>query len=160
MVCASDLSWAELQSAFRYGPNSRGPRAPWAVVLDRAAVWAAGMRPVIYADPDIADKLAMICQQHLGPEWRSLVSPVRLSDPRRNDWLHEREWRYCFAAGPAANFSVRDSIRAVVVGRPGWNPGRLAVGMWEPVQRWLWTGTGLVLDGELQPTDGYWGAQM
>lgn len=53
VVCVSDISAAELLTAFRSVLNARGPLEPWAVILDREAMWAAGMRPVVYADPQV-----------------------------------------------------------------------------------------------------------
>lgn len=151
VVSASDLSAAELETAFARGLNRRGRLDPWAVVLDRDLMWQAGTRPVVYAEAarfaEIRDALAGIYGQ-AGP---GLV--VR-TEMRTDDWTAEREWRFCFAPPPPVIIQIGDplppppppmalslgsAVRAVIVGRPGWVPGPPQP---QPPsnlpERWLW----------------------
>lgn len=50
VISVSDMSAAELETAFARGLNRRGPVEPWAVVLDRPLSWHSGFRPVVYAE--------------------------------------------------------------------------------------------------------------
>ncbi|WP_410605816.1 hypothetical protein [Amycolatopsis sp. lyj-90] len=52
VAAVSDLSAAELETAFTRGLNTRGRFEPWAVVLDRHLAWQAGFRPVMYVDAE------------------------------------------------------------------------------------------------------------
>lgn len=154
VVCVSDLSAAELESAFSRGLNTRGPVEPWAVVLDRVPTWEVGFRPVVYADAERFDAHRDALRAIHGPGWEALAVRTWMSrDTTRDDWTAEREWRYCFLPGaqqPAVR--IRHGIKAVVVGRPGWAPYTLPHAPTSPPpQRWLWDATQgrLVHDGQV-----------
>jgi hypothetical protein len=155
IVSASDISPAELYWAFKYGLNTRGAYSPWAVVLDRSAMWQAGMRPVLYVDDIEAQRFQDASGAIRGDGWQALVVRTSL-DPevRRSDWTHEREWRFCYPANVESPFlDIRRAVRAVITGEQGWEP------FYSPVldpavrwtfyptysfSRWYWNGTALI----------------
>ncbi|MDO8149163.1 hypothetical protein Q6350_12055 [Isoptericola sp. b515] len=157
VVCASDISPAELRWAFHQGLNTRGRYEPWAVVLDRTAMWQAGMRPVLYVEDEMENQFRQSTGEIRGPEWAALVVRTSLGQTGRSDWTHEREWRYCFQ-GDSTNPSldIRTAVKAVVTGTRGWKPNRTSV--FDPevnltyspnysFERWFWNGSRLVKDG-------------
>lgn len=152
VVCASDVSAVELEAAFERGINRRGAFQPWAVVLDRVAVYndGIGMRPVHYVDHSRLDAYRKASEKINGPGWGGLAIPIRLTSRlgSYSDWMHEREWRWC--ARPESKIpvlSIKDAIKAVVVNEQGWEPEwhlespftRIKKGAPEyTVERWLW----------------------
>lgn len=153
VVCVSDLSAAELESAFSRGLNTRGAVEPWAVVLDRVPTWEVGFRPVVYADAARFDAYRAALRALHGEGWEALAVRTWMSqDTTRDDWTAEREWRYCFAPGVQPAIPIRHGIRAVIVGRSNWAPYPLPhPPTAPPPQRWLWDATQhrLVHDGQV-----------
>lgn len=147
----SDLSAAEMESAFGRGLNTRGPVDPWAIVLNRTRAWDVGFRPVAYADAAHFDKYRAALEQIHGPGWEALAVYTEMrTGQTRADWTAEREWRYCFAPGMQPVVDIRAGIAAVVVGRSGWEPREpkhATSGL--PTERWLWDAASgrLVHDG-------------
>ena len=164
VVCVSDLSAAELESAFARGLNARGRLEPWALVLDRQLAWQAGFRPVMYVDAEIVGAVRTALAEVLGPNGPALVVRTQMGT---DDWTAEREWRFCFDQPPMVNLAagapppspqppsalvLNDAVRAVIVGRSGWVPRwPLPPATGIPPERWLWDeGTRrLVHDGRL-----------
>ena len=161
VACVSDLSMAELEAAFAFGLNTRGPVGPWAVVLDRIALWSMGFRPVIYAESSKVSAIKDAIEPIVGRHGRALVVRTELG---ADDWTAEREWRYCLPmedtpdwhqVGPAEldpRIDVRGAIRAVIVGRSGWRPDfHRDAYVLSPVPRWVWDveQRKLVHDGQL-----------
>ncbi len=125
IVSMSDLSAAELRSAFSQGLNGQGRCDPWALILRRDRLWEMGARPVLYVDEDRASCYAEAAVQDRGSGWDALVQPTRITWTRetgKRDWLNEREWRFCWPAGPVARLDISSAIVGVVVGRPHWDP--------------------------------------
>lgn len=163
IVAASDISHAELHHAFRAGLNTRGQVPPWAVVLDRQAMWTSGTRPVIYAEAGVSGRYRDASEQIRGPGWGSLVVRTDLDPQSRNDWTHEREWRYCFSARPDSAppaeqpvVRIQTALRAVIVGEQGWLPSQIpdlrpeltwTVRPTYSFARWFWNGQTLIHDG-------------
>jgi hypothetical protein len=163
VICASDISAAELVTAFACGLNTRGALEPWALVLDREAMWALGMRPVVYADLDmeLVHKRALVSAK--GPGWDGLVVRTEIRPgPSRTDWTHEREWRMCFdGEAEIASTPIERAVRAVIVGQSQWTPARPVEAMPEvaltyspnfQAVRWFWNGETLTHDGCIQVT--------
>jgi len=153
IVCASDVSAAELRAAFHNGINSRGAFEPWAVVLNREAAFrdATGMRPVHYVDYRMLDRYRRACEEINGPGWGGLVVPTRLYSRigAPSDWTHEREWRWCASPDREPFLFIGSLVKAVIVGKRGWvpewaPPGDVFSGMTpkdDPeytVERWYW----------------------
>lgn len=127
VVCASDVSAAELEAAFDRGINRRGAFQPWAVVISRTATYLAGngMRPVHYVDHSRAEAYRSACESIDGPGWGGLVVPIRLESYFNSvsDWMHEREWRWCAPPGQTGLvFDLRRRIKVVITGVRGWQP--------------------------------------
>jgi hypothetical protein len=159
IVAASDISHAELHHAFRTGLNARGPVRPWAVVLRREKMWELGMRPVIYAEASVSERFRGASETIRGPGWGALVVRTELAPQTRNDWTHEREWRFCFPYAAQPFVDIRTAVRAVVVGEQGWLPTPvsglhldLALTYFPTysVERWHWNGQTLVHDGSFR----------
>jgi hypothetical protein len=72
VVSVSDVSAAELESAFSRGLNSRGRLEPWAIVLDRQMGWNAGFRPVVYADHERLGDIRAALSSVYGPKGAAL----------------------------------------------------------------------------------------
>lgn len=153
VVSLSDLSAAELETAFARGINTRGPVEPWAVVLYRVPTWEVGFRPVIYADAAHFDEHRAALTQIHGPGWEALAVQTEMRrEMTRADWTAEREWRFCFAPDTQPVIDIRAGIAAVVVGRSGWVPSEVAhtPASLSP-ERWLWDSSRrrLVHDGRI-----------
>lgn len=158
VVCLSEASPAALVRLFSTGVTYRGPYAPWAVMLNRAAAVTSGICPVWYMGDD-----AIAATETL---------PDYLADrrvryvPGAADWLAEREWRMCWgnapiAPGYAAALRLAGLATGIIVGSQGWLPpprqvtdgpqaGQLTYA-W-PVHglaRWWWNGHALVSDGTI-----------
>jgi hypothetical protein len=165
VACVSDLSAAELETAFARGLNRRGRLEPWAVVLDRQLAWQAGFRPVVYADGDGVEAVRAAMEQVYGPTGPALVVRTEMGT---DDWTAEREWRFCFDPPPPMSWNIadglvppptppavlelNDAVRAVIVGVSGWVPRwPLPDPTGIPPERWLWDPTSrrLVHDGRL-----------
>lgn len=131
VACVSDLSPAELETAFARGLNTRGRLEPWAVVLDRRLAWQAGFRPVVYAEAERVKESREALAEVLGPHGPALVVRTEMGT---DDWTAEREWRFCFAPPPRTVSTVsdplpppplpgvlelNDGVRAVFVGTSG-----------------------------------------
>lgn len=162
-VCVSDISGAELEAAFQWGLNSRGPIPPWAVVLNRKRLWERNFRPVIYAAASDVKTFQTASADAHGEGWEALVVSMNPLEEGRDDWTHEREWRFCFRPGhPSPQVDVQDAIQAIVVGVAGWLPPANwivpeafgtapSAGVDFRVRRWLWDRDKnlLVHDGEV-----------
>jgi hypothetical protein len=164
VVSVSDLSAAELETAFSRGLNTRGRLDPWAVVLDRHLAWQAGFRPVVYAEASRVVDIRAALSTVYGPNGAAFVVRTELGT---DDWTAEREWRFCFDPPPPVVWRVgdppvppqppgvlllNDAVRAVIVGRAGWAPGSpLPAPIGVPPERWLWDEVGrqLVHDGRI-----------
>lgn len=164
VACVSDLSAAELETAFARGLNTRGRLEPWAVVIDRRLAWQAGFRPVMYVDAERVDEVRAAMAEVLGPDGPALVVRTAMG---ADDWTAEREWRFCFAPPPPMTWrigdpppppnppgvlSLNDGVRAVIVGASGWVPRwPLPAPSGIPPERWLWDQEScrLVHDGRL-----------
>lgn len=145
VIGASDISPADLEAAFRTGLNTRGPFAPWALVLSRESMWDAGARPVIYAD-HVRARIVREALNSWSVGQEALVQRVDLN-VYRSDWTHEREWRWLPSAG-RGELQVWPQLDAVIVGQPGWQPPNVhAHGDAPRVARWWYTGGSLVDDG-------------
>lgn len=154
VVCASDLARAELEAAFRDGLNGRGALEPWALVLDRARAWSMTMRPVIYEPEATADALRASCEAiYRCPDARGRVVQTRINSSAydRDDWLHEREWRWWPHVEEEPLLDIEPLIRAVVVPSGNWGinphgplPEGLAARSWGSassiIERWVWLG--------------------
>lgn len=155
VLCLSESSWAALHVMFGRGVTSRGPYAPWALLLRRDAAVAAGVRPVWYmADEELQATASM-------PMWLR-DRRVRYV-PGVADWLAEREWRLCWGDAPICpghvpGLALTGLLTGVIVGQQGWYPpasvtyengiGRLsyAIGC-HGIPRWWWNGQMLRDDG-------------
>jgi hypothetical protein len=164
VACVSDLSAAELETAFARGLNTRGRLEPWAVVLDRPLAWQAGFRPVMYVEAERIQEVRAAMAEVLGPNGPALVVRTEMGT---DDWTAEREWRFCFdppppvawtvgdpppPPQPPAGLALNDAVRAVIVGTSGWVPRwPLPSPSGIPPERWLWDETSrrLVHDGRL-----------
>jgi hypothetical protein len=164
VACVSDLSAAELETAFARGLNTRGRLEPWAVVLERRLAWQAGFRPVMYVDAERVREVRAAMAQVLGPDGPALVVRTEMGT---DDWTAEREWRFCFDPPPPLIWTVGDpppppqppavlelnyAVRAVIVGTSGWVPRwPLPTPSGIPPERWFWdeTSRSLVHDGRL-----------
>jgi hypothetical protein len=164
VACVSDLSAAELETAFARGLNTRGRLEPWAVVLDRRLAWQVGFRPVMYVDAGRVDQVRAAMAEVLGPDGPALVVRTEMGT---DDWTAEREWRFCFdppppmvwtvgdpppPPQPPAVLALNDAVRAVIVGISGWVPRwPLPTPSGIPPERWLWDEASrrLVHDGRL-----------
>ncbi|WP_412538511.1 hypothetical protein R8Z50_21970 [Longispora sp. K20-0274] len=161
VICFSEPSEAARRIMLRDGVvASRGPYAPWGLLLDREALIAHGARPALYLS---ADELA--ATNNLPPKLRN--RRVRY-DPGSADWLHEREWRVCFDAEEPPELRITpDLVAGVIVNRQGWapplitkrepielRPGLTVERVWASrsahgLNRWWWTGEDLVHDGTI-----------
>lgn len=164
VACVSDLSAAELETAFARGLNTRGRLEPWAVVLDRQLAWQAGFRPVMYVEGARVEEVRTAMEHVYGPTGPALVVRTEMGT---DDWTAEREWRFCFAPpppvvwnivdgplppSPPAVLELNDAVRAVIVGRSGWVPRwPLPTPTGIPPERWLWDEASrrLVHDGRI-----------
>jgi hypothetical protein len=160
VVCFSEASLTALGTLFATGVTGRGPYDPWALLLDRTRLIAAGVRPVWYMDDD-----ELLATSTLDP--RMTDRRVRYL-PGRIDWLAEREWRCCWGGQPIANghvpgFVLTGNIVGVIVGTSGWQPPSppqqqapmdttTSTSVWTAHQapRIWWNGQRLVYDGILQ----------
>ena len=119
VVCLSEASSAALVTLFFTGVTHRGPYAPWAIMLDRAAAVANGFGPV----------------WHMGDDALSATDtlPAHLADrrvryvPGAADWLAEREWRMCWGdalinPGFVPALPLAGLATGVIVGTQGWLP--------------------------------------
>lgn len=158
VVCASDLSAAELQAAFADGLNARGHIEPWALILRRQSLWLAGMRPVLYVSQGASRHFAAASAEIYGPGWESLVMPTNPGQFFHEDWAHEREWRRCFDPDDPDDLpelAITKPVRAIVVGERGWEVPALelpAIGRVREVDRWWWNPVAarLVRDGSVE----------
>ncbi|MFJ6452257.1 hypothetical protein ACIQNV_37275 [Streptomyces hydrogenans] len=128
VICFSEVTEDARRVMLRDGAGTRGPYAPWGLVLDRQRLIAAGARPVLYLSGQ------EMSETHQLPT-RLRNRRVRY-DPGHSDWLHEREWRVCFEAGdePVLSVAPRFAIEAgrlsttpspvvgIIVGTQGWTP--------------------------------------
>lgn len=163
VVSMSDLSAAELETAFARGLNARGKIEPWAVVLDRHLLWDAGFRPVVYAESARVEEIRAALSGVYGPKGSALVVRTEMG---LDDWTAEREWRFCFDVQPMVvtlgeplpppqpppALNLNDSVRAVIVGRSGWTPWVPSpVPSSPPPERWLWDDAScrLIHDGRI-----------
>lgn len=153
VIGASDVSPADLQAAFRTGLNTRGPFEPWALVLDRETTWAAGARPVLYADYGEREVVRAALEARASGRG-ALVQRIDIN-MYRSDWTHEREWRWIAHAG-RDSLPVWAFIKAVIVGTSGWMPPRLRTNAdAERVRRWWWVAGELIDDGMLSEPSPY-----
>jgi hypothetical protein len=116
---------------------------PWGVILWRQWVYAVGGGPVWYARSKQYERLA----PDLLP-W-AVQFNTDMTVARRNDWVHEREWRIHAQSGnpPAVSLSPR-GVAAVLIGRPDWEPDRpfrqpaglvkALPPLWPAIQRFYW----------------------
>lgn len=152
VVCVSDLSAAELETAFGRGLNKRGRLEPWAVVLDRRLAWLAGFRPVMYVEAERVNEVRQAMAEVYGPSGPAMVVRTEMGT---DDWTAEREWRFCFdppapvrvnitegwlgPPSPPGILALNDAVRAVIVGTAGWLPRwPLPAPSGIPPERWLW----------------------
>lgn len=153
VICASDISPADLDAAFRVGLNVRGRFEPWALVLDRESMWSSGARPVLYADY-VQGRVIRKALEEWSPGHAALVQRTDLV-MYRSDWTHEREWRWI--ARPDRDYlSVWPQLDAVIVGKAGWQPPDVSVHSdASRVARWWWTGKELIDDGKVTEPSPY-----
>lgn len=153
VTCMSDISPADLESAFRTGLNTRGPLEPWAVVLHRDGMWGAGARPVFYADYADLPQVQQALEKR-APGRGALAQRIDITTSR-SDWTHEREWRLLPRHG-RDGIAVWPQLDAVVVGVAGWQPPNVER---HPdasrVHRWWWDGDHLIDDGFINQTTAY-----
>ena len=165
VICFSECSEEARRVMLRDGVvPSRGPYAPWGLLLHREALINCGVRPVLYLSSD-----EMVVTSDLPLKLRN--RRVRY-DPGTADWLHEREWRLCFDTDEQPELPITsDLVAGIIVGRAGWQPPvittretiRLSSGrMVEVVRstrsahglpRWWWNGKDLVEDGNIDLGD-------
>jgi hypothetical protein len=96
---------------------------PWALVVDRQAVYDAGGGPVWHARPEEYEFLRGICESgQVNNRLQSWL--VRLGGT--SDWLEEREWRIPLLPAPyepALELSAI-GLQALLVGDRDWSPAR------------------------------------
>ncbi|MFJ9101122.1 hypothetical protein ACIRJM_21950 [Streptomyces sp. NPDC102405] len=127
VICFSEVTEEARRVMLRDGAG-RGPYAPWGLVLDRQKLIGAGVRPVLYLSGEEMGATGQL--------------PTRLRnrrvryDPGQSDWLHEREWRFCFEDGAEPVLPITPQpvgaagvvsftphlVIGVIVGTPGWTP--------------------------------------
>ncbi|MEE1736166.1 hypothetical protein PUR49_06530 [Streptomyces sp. BE147] len=155
VICLGEPSEAARRFLFREGIKPRGPYAPWAILLNREALIAAGARPVLYLSGEEMD-----ATNDMPASFRA--RRVRY-EPGRADWLHEREWRLCFQEGQTPDFQLTaDVVAGVIVGEQGWLPPSNFNEQPIPDDlfnypkaldrkpRWWWNGQDLVEDGTFE----------
>ncbi|WP_331726544.1 hypothetical protein [Streptomyces sp. NBC_00280] len=142
VVCFSEATEAARRVILRDGVQ-RGLYQPWGLVFDREALIDAGARPVLYLSDE-----EMKLTRSLPPNLRN--RRVRY-EPGRSDWLHEREWRLCFAEDETPELAVtRRVVVGVIVGRRGWLPPVRRQVLLDRVSR---TET-VHADGDIRPISG------
>lgn len=152
VVCLGEPSESARRVLFKSGIGPRGPYEPWALLLDREALIAAGARPVLYLSGKDMD-----ATEAMPAKFRA--RRVRY-DPGSADWLHEREWRLTFNSGETPDLTLTTGLVAgVIVGELGWMPPSNINEQPMPDDlfnypkaldkkpRWWWNGTDLVPDG-------------
>lgn len=117
VVCVSEPSETALKVMLGTGVTHRGPYAPWAVLIRREALIAAGFRPVWHMSDE--EMSATDGQTARFRDRRVSYNPGRV------DWLAEREWRLCWGLKDepdAPSFDLTNALEGVIVGESGWMP--------------------------------------
>lgn len=115
VICFSEVTEDARRVMLRDGAGTRGPYAPWGLVLDRQQLIGSGARPVLYLSAEEMNET--------GELPTSLRNRRVRYDPGRSDWLHEREWRLCFEAGDEPVLPITPQlVVGVIVGTQGWTP--------------------------------------
>ncbi len=119
VLCVSESTDAAIRVMLNTGVTTRGPYAPWALLLDRAALVGREFRPVWHmsrTEMNATDSLPTIHRDRR--VWY---------EPGRADWLAEREWRRCWGDVPVQDtdppgLDLAGLLTGVIVERQGWMP--------------------------------------
>jgi hypothetical protein len=120
VLCVSESTSGAIAVMLGSGVTTRGPYAPWALLLDRHAVIERGFRPIWHMSP------AQLAATDGLP---TMDRDLRIRyEPGEADWLAEREWRRCYGDAPDGGWSAPRGLEltglltGVIVGRKGWMP--------------------------------------
>jgi hypothetical protein len=156
VLCVSESTTSAIRVMLSTGVTSRGPYAPWALLLDRDALIRRDFRPVWHMSGQ-----ELQATSELPASYRD--RRIRY-EPGVVDWLAEREWRACWGDSPIEDgrvpgLELTGVLNGVIVGRRGWMPPPITTFdgpvTWRryarschAVPRLWWNGQELVADGE------------